>query len=380
MGAETVDGVGKALSILVERLGGRIEGGFSAEDVAALVERKLGEVNIFAKRFLRELELVFENMELSSMADSAKAQDFFPQLLARKMGGVATDECLTRRGSLSAVGRDVGVSRKKVEALHRHTEGFGADLCDHGEGALADVDRAHVNGDAAVALQADAHGGGIGERSVAAAIPHARDADSTAQCGSILLIECRGFVVRLIPARTQSFEARAHADASAKHLAGDGWILVFERIQDTEFQFVHGKFFGKHVVELFLRDGALGHSEAAERACGNEMRVYGASLRAIVRDFVWPGAMNGHASSDGGTPGSIGTGIEFPLKIHGQQSSIGGGAGAAMDFRRMALCGAANGFRTGINHFHWFAKMPGGNGEKRVRGKIQLRAKGAANG
>ena len=45
MRAESVDGVGNALAVFVEGLGGRIVGGFGADDITALVERKFSQVD-----------------------------------------------------------------------------------------------------------------------------------------------------------------------------------------------------------------------------------------------------------------------------------------------------------------------------------------------
>ena len=49
MCAETVDGVRNALAVFVERLGGRIVGGFSADDITALVEREFIQLLVSAR-------------------------------------------------------------------------------------------------------------------------------------------------------------------------------------------------------------------------------------------------------------------------------------------------------------------------------------------
>ncbi len=44
--AEPEDGVGDALAIFIERLGGRIERDFGAQDVTAFIERKFAQINV----------------------------------------------------------------------------------------------------------------------------------------------------------------------------------------------------------------------------------------------------------------------------------------------------------------------------------------------
>src|SRR5271157_1737786 len=126
--------------------------------------------------------------------------------------------------------------------------------------------------------------------------------------------------------------------------------MIFESIQSAEFQFVHSNFFGELIVGLFLGYGALRHTKPPESAGRNKMRVNSARLRTIVRNFVWAGTVDGHAGGDGGSPGSVSAGVELAFQIHGQQFSIGGGAGATTNFRRMSLGGAADGFGARVNH------------------------------
>ena len=220
---------------------------------------------------------------------------------------------MTGSGGLAAVGRNVGVCWEKIEAIDRHTERFGADLGDDSEGALSNVDRAHVNGDAPVALQADTHRGWIRQGSVAAAVPHAGDADAATTPGAVFLVECGGFLMRKIPARAQSFEAGANTDALAQDLAGDGRAVVFESVQDSKLEFVYAELVGESIVKLLLRDRALRHTETAEGSGGNNVRVDGAGVCAIMRNFVRSRTVQRNARRDGWPPGSIRAGVEFAL-------------------------------------------------------------------
>ena len=109
-------------------------------------------------------------------------------------------------------------------------------------------------------------------------------------------------------------------------------LLSSSAFKNAKFEFVHADFFRERIVKLLLRDGALRNTEATKGAGGNKMGVNGAGERAIVRNFVRSRAVNRHARGDGGAPGGICAGVEFALEIHGEQFSVGGGTGAAMNF------------------------------------------------
>ena len=91
-----------------------------------------------------------------------EAQDRGAQGVAGHLGGLAGDEGLARGRGLAAVGRQVGVGGQEVEPVERHAQRVGGDLRDDGVGALADIDRALVQGDAAVRLEAEPDGRGVG--------------------------------------------------------------------------------------------------------------------------------------------------------------------------------------------------------------------------
>jgi len=89
------------------------------------------------------------------------------------------------------------------------------------------------------------------------------------------------------------FEAGANANAFAEYLSCNRWRVVVECIQDAELEPVSADAVGKTVVELFLRDGRLPHAKAAKRSCRDDIGMYGASERAVVRDLIGPEACTG---------------------------------------------------------------------------------------
>src|SRR5580704_804676 len=143
-----------------------------------------------------------------------------------------------------------------------------------------------MQGDTAIALQTNADSGGIRERGIAASVPHARNADAASQRSLGDAIEVGGFGAGFVPARAQRFETFANAHAFAKNLPGDSRSVVVERIENAELKTIHAELVGQIVIELLLRDRALGHAKATKCAGRDKMRMDGACERAIVRNEI----------------------------------------------------------------------------------------------
>ena len=89
---------------------------------------------------------------------------------------------------LPAVGKRVGVGTDERDDLDGHAESFGEDLGDDGIRALADIDRALVEGERAIGPDAGADRGRVRDRGIAAAVPAGRDADA-APDGTVLGVD-----------------------------------------------------------------------------------------------------------------------------------------------------------------------------------------------
>src|SRR4029077_4020747 len=79
MSAETVDSVGNALAIFVQRFCRGIIGHFSAKDVAALVERQLAQIDFRAGRFFAEVQVAGLDVDWHGVRQVTKFENFLPQ-------------------------------------------------------------------------------------------------------------------------------------------------------------------------------------------------------------------------------------------------------------------------------------------------------------
>ena len=171
---------------------------------------------------------------------------------------------------------------------HGSHQGIGANLRDDRVRSLADIDGALVQGDASVALQSDAHRRRIRQRRVSASVPHAGNANTSAQRPGCTGIKCSSFCPRDLPPRTQRFEARANSHALAENLSSHCRSVVIQRVQNAELQTIDADSIREIIIELFLRDRGLRHAESAKRTRGNDVRMNGARQRAIVRNPIRP--------------------------------------------------------------------------------------------
>ena len=292
---------------------------------------------------------------------------------------VAGDEGLARGGGLAAIGRHVGVRRDEVEQRDRRAERVGADLRDDGVGALPDVDRALEQREPSVGLQAEPHRRRIGERGVAAAVPHAGDADAAPQrpCGGG--VESSGGRERFAPARAQRLEARLETHAVGEDLAGDRGVARLQRIEDAKLEPVEAEPFGEFVEQLLLCERGLRHAEPAKGAGGNEMGVHRASDGAIVRHAIGARGMHRHAIGDGRTPGGVGAGVEVGREIHRRQPPVARRAHFRADAGGMALGRRHDRFGARIDHPDRAIEPPRGERDERLDRQVQLRAESAAD-
>ena len=86
--------------------------------------------------------------------------------------------------------------------------------------------------------------------------------------------------------------------------------MIVERVADAELQRIDAEANSEIVIELFLRDGHLGHTETAKRAGGDDVGMNGTRERSIVRNDVRPGSVNGYSSRDRWSPRGICAGVE----------------------------------------------------------------------
>src|SRR3546814_6615220 len=100
------------------------------------------------------------------------------------------------------------------------------------------------------------YGRGIGHRGVAAAVPHAADAD-TAPLPRILLVELLRRRAPVAPGRPQRVEAARQARRGLQHLAGRGRIADADGIERAELQ----------RIDAELRGEEIGRASCRERVC-----------------------------------------------------------------------------------------------------------------
>ncbi len=239
------------------------------------------------------------------------------------MCGFAGDESLAGRRRLAAVGRDRGIAGDEIEAIDGSAQRVGADLSDDRVRALSDIHRALVKRNSAVGFQSHAHGGRIGQGSVAAAVPHAGNADAAPDRAAGFRIERRQLRrVRLSTCgRNASKQARIPTPSPSTWPVTVG-VSIVQRIQDAEFQPIDPQPVSEIVVKLFLRDRRLRNAETAESSGRHQMRVHRPGQRAIVRNVVWSRGVDRNARRHRRSPGGVGAGIEIGGEVHRRQLAV----------------------------------------------------------
>ncbi len=379
MRAEPVDGVGVTLAVRVERAGGRIEGRLGGKQIAARIGRKRRKLDRAHRLALGDPDAARRKVDGSRGTRIGKPQDLGAQAPARELRRLSGDEGLPRGGGLAAIRADVGVGRDEIERGQRGADRIGDDLRDDRVRALADIDRALVQRQAAVRLHADENGRGIGERGIAASVPHARNPDPAAAAGGGGRVEFRGGGAGARPMRPQRLQAGADADACAEHLAGHGRLVGGERVVDAEREPIDLQPVREFVIELLDRDARLRNAEAAERPRRHEVGVHRARARPIIRHEIGPRRMHGHAVRDGRPPRRVCSGIEVGGEIERHDLAVAGRARARRDARRMALGRRHHRFRPAVDHADRATQMPGGDGNEGLDREIELGAETAAD-
>ena len=173
---EGVGGIGRALAVPVEGRRRRIEISLADQDVAPLVRRERAKIEAPWRAASAHEDLAVAELDPRVIAGIGPAQELGPQILAGKLRRLARDEGLPRGRGLAGIRGQRRVAHDDLEASGRHTQrlGVSADLDHYRVGALTHVDRAIVECEFAVAVDADAHCGRVGQGGVAAAVPHGR--------------------------------------------------------------------------------------------------------------------------------------------------------------------------------------------------------------
>ena len=217
----------------------------------------------------------------------------------------------------------MSVSRRdEIEQRDRRAERVGADLRDDGVRALADVDGALEQREAARRASRPSR---IVEGFDSEVLPqpyHMPATPTPRRSGpAAAALNASASAQRVAPARAQRLEARLEAHAVGEHLAGDGRLARLQRVEDAELQRIEAEPLGEFVEQLLLRERALRHAEAAKGAGGHEMGVHRARDGAIVRHAIGAGGVHRHAVGDGRAPGGIGAGVEIGGEIHRRRAA-----------------------------------------------------------
>ena len=266
-----------------ERHGRGIEEPLADQRVAVAGEWKRRQVDLAHRLAVAHHQASLPEFDLRIVADIGKTQDLAPQVPARELGRVARDIGLARGGSLAGIGGEVGVAPDQVDAGHLDPEPVGGALHHRRVGALADILGAGIEGDLAGARQPHMHRRGVGHRGVAAAIPHAADADAAPEHARGPGVEPLGLFPRRLPVRPQPFEAGGEPGARLEHLAGRRLVADANRVDVAEFERVDAAALGHLVHQHVVQQRRLRHAEAAERARGRLVGVDAGGGREHVR-------------------------------------------------------------------------------------------------
>src|SRR5277367_2445469 len=370
--AKSVDCVRAALSVFVERAGGWIESLLGSQNITVLIERQILWTEITLRPVFADRQRARAELDHRIFVRVRAQKNGAPEFLPRHICSFASNKRLSRSRCLAAIGSDRRIARNQIQTIDRGAQRVGTNLSDDGIRSLPNVNRALVKGDSAVTLQANAHRGGVRQRSVSAPVPHTRYADSVANWAATLGIEFDGLGSRCFPLRTQSLKAGPNAHAFSHDLPRDRGSLIVERVQDTKFQRINSQPDREVIVELLLRDSHLRHTKAAKRACRNNIGVDSARESAIVRNRVRPGSMHRNASRNRWPPRGISTSIEISREIQSKQFAILRCSGPASHARRMALGRAHHRLDTRVNHAHRTAQPPRGEREKWLNRQIKF--------
>ena len=147
-----------------------------------LVERQFAQSERYARfRFRSLLRLPSPNLSAPHSHAPASFRISSRSLLPAMCAALPVTNVWREAEVLPQSGVIDGISRNQIELRDGRAQRVRANLRHDRVRSLPDIDRALMQGDPAIALQSDAHRRRIGQRSIAAPIPHACDANSAAQ-------------------------------------------------------------------------------------------------------------------------------------------------------------------------------------------------------
>ncbi len=198
-------------------------------------------------------ELRAVEAQLGIRAGVGERQDLAAQVLAGESRGVAGYERLPRGRGLAGIRRQIGIADHHEEGAMAAGPARRRRSGQHGRGALADVDGAVEERQRAVARQGDAHARRVGQRGVAAAVPHAGDADAAPAPRRIGVVAGDTRKSRL-PIRLQRVEALRQPGGMRQHLPRVGRIAVVERVDAPDRPAVEAEPLGQIVHQRLVGD------------------------------------------------------------------------------------------------------------------------------
>ena len=107
-----------------------------------------------------------------------------------------------------------------------------------------------------------------------------------------------------------------------QHLPGGRRIARLQGVAQADLEPVDLEQAGQFVHHCLVRDGALRHAEAAERARRMAMGEETATARAHVRHGIGPRRMDRHPGRHGRAPARVGTGVEVRVDLAGKKASL----------------------------------------------------------
>ena len=225
----------------------------------------------------------------------------------------------------------------------------------------------------------DAHGRRVRQPRVAAAVPHAGDADA-APVPRRARVMSRDARQRRVPVRLQGIEALRQAGRVREHLARRRDIAVVQRIEAPDGPAVEPQPLGQIVHQRLVGDGGLRHAEAAEGAGRRVVGVDGARGNPRVGHLVGPHAVHRHAVGHRRPPRRVGAGIEVGPHLEGGEPALCVGRRLGPDARRMPLGGGGHGFRARVDDAHRTPGHPRRHRQQRLDRHVELAAEAAAAG
>src|SRR5262249_48137920 len=151
--------------------------------------------------------------------------------------------------------------------------------------------------------------------------------------------------------------------------------VVLQDIQDAKLKRIKAEPEGQLVVDLFLRNRHLWHTKPTKGAGWNNIRVDGSRCGPVGGDNVRSPGVDRAARGNGWSPGRVSTGVKVSFHVERHKLAVIHCARTQIHSGRMALRSRHDGFRAGVNHPDGLSQMPRRDGNERLNGEVQLRAK-----